>query len=313
MTTWSSNEDGSISNQEIDYYRLRARNVGMLITAAAHVLPVGQGFPRQLGAHCDDKIPSLKNLITTIQIQCASGVLQIFHAGRMRSPDILPMMQPVSASSIPAEHEGAVAPHEMTEYEILDTIEAFGEATHRAMKAGFNGVEIHGANGFLIQQFFSPHTNRRTDKWGGSLEKRMAFPLAVVDEVKEVIADYATWRFIVGYRLSPEEVWNQGITMDDTLQLVDALAKKKLDYLHVSTPDFWGGSLRDENDKKPRAVLIHERVGDRIPIIGVGSIRTPDDVVKVMDTGIPLVALGRELIMEPYSPFPIPHSPLFPR
>jgi 2,4-dienoyl-CoA reductase-like NADH-dependent reductase (Old Yellow Enzyme family) len=100
----------------------------------------------------------------------------------------------------------------------------------------------------------------------------------------------------LGYRLSPEEVENPGITMDDTLQLVDALVEKKLDYLHVSTRDF--GSLRDENDKESRAVIIQERVGNRIPIIGVGSIHTPDEAVNVLRSGIPLVALGCQLLID---------------
>ncbi len=300
MTTWSSNEDGTISEAELAHYRLRAYDMGLVITGAAYVTPVGQGFPRQLGVHSDEMIPSLSKLITTIQIRGSWGILQIFHAGRMRSPDILPKMQPISASAVPAVHEGATVPHEMTEDEILQTIHAFGEATRRAIEANFDGIEIHGANTYLIQQFFSPHSNRRTDKWGGSIEKRMAFPLAVVDEVNKVAAQHQHIKkpFMVGYRLSPEEIENPGITMDDTLQLVDALVEKKLDYLHVSTMDFFGGSLRDENDKESRAVIIQERVGNRIPIIGVGSIHNPDEAVNVLRSGIPLVALGRQLLID---------------
>ena len=123
----------------------------------------------------------------------------------------------------------------MTESEIQEIIRAFGESTRRAIEAGYDGIEIHGANGYLVQQFFSPHSNRRDDQWGGSVENRMKFPLAIVDEVQRVVAEHAKGPFIVGYRFSPEEPETPGITMADTLDLVDALADKNLDYLHVSS------------------------------------------------------------------------------
>ncbi|SDD66195.1 NADH:flavin oxidoreductase / NADH oxidase family protein [Priestia aryabhattai B8W22] len=192
-----------------------------------------------------------------------------------------------------------MVPREMTADEIDEIIKAFGEATRRAIEAGYDGVEIHGANTYLIQQFFSPHSNRRTDKWGGTLEKRMSFPLAVVDAVKKAVSDHATKPFIIGYRLSPEERENPGITMEETLQLVDKLVDLDLDYLHISVGGFWNGSIRDDNDQKSRVVMIHERVGDRVPVMGVGMLRTPDEVMKAFETGVPLIALGRELIMEP--------------
>jgi 2,4-dienoyl-CoA reductase-like NADH-dependent reductase (Old Yellow Enzyme family) len=128
----------------------------------------------------------------------------------------------------------------------------------------------------------------------------MKFPMAVVDEVLHHVKEYAELPFAVGYRLSPEEIENPGITFDDTLRLVEALADKPMDYLHISTPDFWGGSMRDASDQHSRTVLIREHVGHKIPVIGVGSLHTPDDVLKVVEEGkIPLVALGRELLMEP--------------
>jgi 2,4-dienoyl-CoA reductase-like NADH-dependent reductase (Old Yellow Enzyme family) len=113
------------------------------------------------------------------------------------------------------------------------------------------------------------------------------------------VKDYAKNPFIIGYRISPEEMENPGITMEDTLVFVDTLSEQDLDYLHISVQDFWQGSIRDKEDKKSRVLLIHERVGQKVPIIGVGSLHSPDDVKKAMDTGVPLIALGRELIMEP--------------
>ncbi len=299
MTTWSGNDDGTVSDGEISYYRRRSSGVGTVITACAYVIPQGKGFAGQIGAHDDDMVPSLKRIADTIHEGGARAILQIYHGGRMSPPAVLRDGQPVSASAVPAAYGEAPVPREMTDDEIVRTIEAFGQATRRAIESGYDGVEIHGANTYLIQQFFSPHANRRSDRWGCSLEKRMAFPLAVTDEVLRVAGKCAGRPFAVGYRLSPEEAENPGITMEDTLVLADALAAKKLDYLHISTMDFWGGSMRDSTDRRPRALLVHERVGSLVRVIGVGSIHTPDDAMRVFQTGITLVALGRELLMEP--------------
>ncbi|WP_047154675.1 NADH-dependent flavin oxidoreductase [Aneurinibacillus tyrosinisolvens] len=300
MTNTSALDNGEVSDEELAYYRERAGGVSAVITACTYVTESGKGFPGEFGADSDTLIPSLKRLASTIQEEGAKAILQIFHAGRMAPPELLPDGQPISASAVAAEREDAVVPREMTEEEIVHMIKAFGETTRRAIEAGYDGVEIHGANTYLIQQFFSPHSNRRTDKWGGTLEKRMAFPLAVVDAVKKVVETHAKKPFVIGYRLSPEERENPGITMEDTLQLVDKLADQGLDYLHISVGAFLNGSIRDAEDKTSRVVMIQERVGNRIPIIGVGMLRTPDEVVEALDTGIPLIALGRELIMEPH-------------
>ncbi|MEN8216342.1 MAG: NADH-dependent flavin oxidoreductase [Pseudomonadota bacterium] len=299
MTTWSSNDDGTISDAEIAYYRARSQGVSAVITAATYVMPEGKGFQGQIGAHTNSMITSLKRLATTIQEQGAKAILQIFHGGRLCPPEILPDGQPVSASAIRTKENDTIVPREMSEFEIILTIQSFRDAIRRAIEAGFDGVELHGANAFLVQQFLSPYTNFRTDKWGGNLKKRMTFPQALIDEATNTIARYAKRPFILGYRLSPEETETPGITMDDTLQLVNELSETKLDYLHISTGDFWCGSLRDKNDKKSRTLIVQERVGNRIPIIGIGSIRTADDAIRVLETGIPLIALGRSLIIAP--------------
>lgn len=190
-------------------------------------------------------------------------------------------------------------PRALEEQEILEIIQAFGASTRRAIEAGFAGVEIHGANRFLIQQFFSPYTNRRDDRFGGNVYKRMAFPLAIVDEVKKVVAEHAKRPFLVGYRFSPEEEMTPGITMGDTLKLVDVLANQNLDYLQVSLMDSWSKPRRGVEDNRSRMEIIHELVGQRVPVIGVGSIRTPVEALRVLQSGVPFVALGRELIIDP--------------
>jgi len=151
----------------------------------------------------------------------------------------------------------------------------------------------------LIQQFFSPHSNRREDQYGGSLEKRLTFPLAVVDEVKRAVADYASEPFLVGYRFSPEEPETPGITMTDTLTLVDVLTDKELDYLSVSLNQYWATPRRGIEDSRTRLEIIKEKVANRVPVIGVGSIYTPEDALKALQTGVDMIAIGRELIIDP--------------
>ncbi|MMZ55282.1 NADH oxidase [compost metagenome] len=299
LTNFSSNADGTVSDAEVDYYIRRAKGVGMVITACTYVTPNGKGFAGEFAADSDEMIPSLRRLATALKEQGTKAVLQIFHGGRMCPPELVPYGEIVSASDIAAEQAGAVVPRALTDKEIEALIHAFGETTRRAIEAGFDGVEIHGANGYLVQQFFSPHSNRRNDRWGGSLEKRMAFPLRIVDEVKQIVNKHAKQPFLVGYRLSPEEAETPGITMADTLVFIDALAEKQLDYMHISLMDFWSKPRRGVESTRSRIEIIQERVGHLVPIIGVGSIHTPDDALKAAQTGVPLLALGREIIIEP--------------
>lgn len=302
MTNYSSNpDDGTVTEAELDYYIRRAKGVSAVITAVANVTPGGKGFPGEIGVYDDAHIPGLRKLAEAIKGQGAKAILQIFHAGRMAPPHLVPNGDVVSASNIPAERGAApgVTPRELSIREIEEIIDAFGEAARRAIEAGFDGVEIHGANGYLIQQFFSPHSNRRTDPYGGSLEKRMTFPLAIIDQVHHMVKEHAEKPFIVGYRFSPEEPETPGITMGDTLSFVDVLADKGLDYLHVSLQDFWSKARREADTSRTRIDLLLDKIRKRVPLIGVGSIYSADDAKAAIETGVDLLALGRELVMDP--------------
>ncbi|MEM1501906.1 NADH-dependent flavin oxidoreductase [Domibacillus sp. 8LH] len=293
MTNFSSNEDGTVTDAEIAYYARRSKGVSAVITACTYVTLNGKGFEGEFAADRDEMIPSLARLASAIKAEGAKAILQIFHGGRQVPPHLVDG-DVVSASSVPAEAEGSPVPRELSATEVEEIVAAFGETTRRAVEAGFDGVEIHGANGYLIQQFFSPHSNRREDRWG----QRLAFPLAVVDAVKQAAAK-ADRPFAVGYRFSPEEPETPGITMADTLELIDALKEKELDYLHVSLMEFWSEPRRGVDDTRTRLEIIKERAGDAVPVIGVGSIYTADDAVKALGTGVDLIAIGRGLIIEP--------------
>lgn len=216
----------------------------------------------------------------------------------MSNSTILRGKKSVSASAVAAPRPSSETPRALESDEVDQLVEDFGEATRRAILAGFDGIEIHGANTYLIQQFFSPHSNRRTDKWGGSLENRMRLPLAVVDKVAETIKKYADRPFLFGYRISPEEIEEPGIRFSDALALIDELVKRPLDYLHVSMGTVFRTSLNNKEDKTPLNEEIKQRIGD-LPLIGVGDVQTPSEAEDGVDNGLDFVAIGRESIREP--------------
>ncbi len=300
MTHFSSHPDGTVSDDEIRYYERRAGGVSMVITACVFVSPSGKGFPGEFGAERDERIEGLSRLASAIKRQGAKAVLQIFHGGRACAPDLVPNRDVVSASDVAEEKEGAPTPRPLTEPEIVQIVRDFGEATRRAIEAGFDGVELHGANGYLIQQFYSPYTNKRNDRFGGSRENRLTFPLMIVDEVTRVVKEHAKNEFLIGYRFSPEEAHEQGLKMEDTNVLIDALKSKALDYLHVSATDYRTPPKSGSDQSTSRIALIVMRAGNDLPVIGVGSIKTPDDAIDAQSsTGCALIALGREIIIEP--------------
>ncbi|MBO2945319.1 NADH-dependent flavin oxidoreductase [Paenibacillus sp. F411] len=299
MTNYASHEDGTVSPQELQYYARRSAGVGAVITACTYVSGNGKGFPGEFGGHSDEMTSSLAQLADTIHSGGAKAILQIFHGGRSCPPELV-NGDVVSASAVASEERGGgVQPRSLSDEEIRDIISDFGETTRRAIEAGYDGVEIHGANGYLIHQFFSTHSNRREDEWGGSLEKRMAFPLAVVKEVTDVVRKKADRPFAVGYRFSPEEATTPGFTLDDTLALVDKLAEEPLDYLHVSLMDYTIKPRTGPDVTKTTLALLLDTIGTRKPLIGVGSVHTPEQAMEVLAAGSALVALGRELIVEP--------------
>lgn len=298
MTTKASFYDGSVSNDEIEYYRQRS-GAGMVITAVANVNDLGKGFEGELSVADDRFIPGLQKLASAIKTKGSKAILQIFSAGRMTNSKILRGQQPVSASAVAAPRSDSQVPRALSEAEIEAVIKDFGAATRRAIQAGFDGVELHGANTYLLQQFFSPHSNRRQDHWGGSLAKRMNFPLAVIQEVQQVIQRYGNEQFILGYRISPEEIEKPGIQIADTLQLIDQLAQQPLDYIHTSMGNYQRTSLNDTEDLEPLNQKILQVLKGRKPLIEVGSIATPQDADQALASGASFAALGRELIREP--------------
>lgn len=300
MTTWSGDDDGTVSAEEEAYYRLRVKDIGLVITGCTHVQENGIGFTGEFAAYDDQFIPSLRRLAAAAKSGGAPAILQIFHAGVKTRPDLVSDI--VAASAVP-EDAGAsapsVTPRELTSPEVDAVIHAFGEATRRAIEAGFDGVELHGAHGFLLQNFFSPHFNQRTDCWGGTLEHRMRFPLAVVAEVRKTIAAHALHPFLLGYRITLDESHEDGLRIQDSLKLVDNLIVGGVAYLHVSL----GNALQDRPVDQPNGPgmieIVRDHLAGRIPFIAAGQIRTPEQAEEAIAAGLSLVAVGQGLVMNP--------------
>ena len=291
MTHFASDENGHITDQERTFLQNRFKGFGLFITAATLVQANGKTFEGQPYAISEDDLPSLREVARIAQAQGAKAVLQIHHGG---------LKAELSADIVAPSADEVTGARELTAAEIEQLIAAYANAATLAVQAGFDGVEIHGANAYLLQQFVSAQTNRRTDEWGGSLHNRLRFPLAVVDAVAAAVKAHAKPDFILGYRFSPEEPGEQGITMAETFALVDALVQKPLQYLHVSLHDFYKKARRGADTNRTRMALLHERIAGRLPLIGVGNLYTGSDIAKAFDTGwAEFIALGKTVLINP--------------
>ncbi|WP_440491038.1 NADH-dependent flavin oxidoreductase [Serratia nevei] len=304
MTTWSANDDETISDAELAYYRARATGVGLVLTGCSHVQRNGIGFTHEFAAYHDRFIPSLKRLADAAKSGGAPAILQLFHAGNKAVPALIPDGELVSASALAAPagpfNDGKKAGRALSHDEILTVIRDFGEATRRAIEAGFDGVELHGAHGFLLQNFFSPYFNQRTDEWGCSLENRMRFPLEVVREVRRVIERHAAQPFLLGYRLSPEESGGKGLRIDDSLALANRLTEEALiDYLHISLHNVLTDTPREGDDEKSTLARFIEQNNGRLPILAAGKITSSSLARQALGAGLSMVALGRAIVMNP--------------
>lgn len=299
MTTYSGNPDGTVSDEELVYYRRRAGIGSLYISACIAVSENGIAFPNQFIAFKDEVLPRLKQMVAEMKSQGDKAILQMQHGGRQGQPDLIQAGETVAPSAV-AGTEGKPTPRALTGEEITAIIRDFGETTRRAIEAGFDGVEIHGANTYLIQQFVSATFNQREDEWGGSLDKRLKFGLAVLDEVKRVAAQYADDRFIIGYRLSPEEnnADSVGYTIEETKLLTERLIEGGIHYLHVSLMDF-KKAPRGREDEGSIVNILSKQIGGRVPFVVVGGITHPEHAVAALEEGADIVAMGRQALVDP--------------
>lgn len=295
MVVKGAHEDGTISQLDINYFEKRSDVAGLIITGASYVTELGCGFEGQIAIDSDKKIEGLSKIAAAAKKDGNKVVVQLYHAGREGYYEKLGKVVAPSAIKFPFLD---YVPEELTATEIDQIIQDFGLAAKRAIDAGFDGVEIHGANHYLLQQFFSAYSNQRTDQWGGSLENRIAFPLAILKEVRRVVEEAGRSDFIVGYRLCPEEIHGDviGYTVDDCLQLIEALLTVGLDYLHLSV---WTGfDARPEGATHSFGNIVREKVQNRCPVIIVSNVTDAADALHALEHG-DLVAIGRAALVEP--------------
>ena len=290
LTLFSSNPDGTINDQEREYLKVRGTGIGLYILGATAVSQEGIAFVGQPRALSEKDLPSLAERAKIIKDQGALAINQIHHGGAsgIKEYSGLDPVAPSAAianESLKAKGLYKSEVKELTGEQINKIIEDFAYATELSIKAGYDGIEIHGANNFLIQQFYSPFTNRRTDEWGGSDEKRMKFPLKVVDACVKVREKFNRPDFIIGYRLSPEEPYETGLTMTETLKLIKALETKPLQYIHISQWNFFKKARRGEGAGEERLKIIHNETKDKVALIGCGGLKSQDDLKRAVDSG----------------------------
>ena len=295
LTNKQSHDDGRLSVEEHRWLVERAiGGFGIVTTAAAHVTQSGQGWTGELGVWSDDHLPGLARLAKDLQQHGAVGLVQLFHGG-MRAPESITGRQPMTASETPLHPDEPATARAMTAVEIEETVEAFAAAAHRCEQAGFEGVELHGAHGYLIAQFMAPYANRRIDKWGLSQDP-IAFLRAVVRRTRERTGP----DFLVGVRLSPK-LPQLNFQFQEALDVLDATLSLDLDFLHLSCWD-----IAEEGDvngtSKPYTAWYAERIDGAIPLITTGTVWDGADARKAMEQGADLVGVGRVGIAHPNWP-----------
>lgn len=285
LTNMQSHEDGTLSDDEFRWLTMRSHgDFGSVMTCAAHVQAIGQGFPGQLGIFGDQHLEGLSRLAKEIKDNDSVALAQLHHAG-MRSPGDLIGATPVCPSD--NEETGARA-LSLVETEAL--VEDFVAAAVRAERAGFDGVEIHGAHGYVVCQFLSAEINQRDDRYGGSLENRSRLLFEIIDGVRERCRP----DFTLGVRLSPERF---GIELRESVAVAERLCREaKIDFLDMSLWDVFKQPAEEEYEG---SLLSYFTAIERGPVrLGVaGKIMSGDDVRSCLDAGVDFVLLGRAGIL----------------
>jgi len=225
-----SNMDGSVTQRYIDYLVERAKNgVGMITIESTYIDPMGRGRIYQLGLYDDKLIPGHKRLTDAVHRYGTKIAAELQHSGRQTTATVTGF-QPVGPSAVPCIPSGGDLPRELTVDEVRELVHKFAEAARRSKQAGYDMVTIHGAHGYLINAFASPFSNKRTDQYGGTAEKRMRFPMEIYQAIRAVVGnDYP-----LGYRISADEFVDGGLTLDDTKLIVKKLEEAGLDFIDVS-------------------------------------------------------------------------------
>ena len=286
LTNSQSHADGRLSDDEYHWLTMRAKGgFGLTMTCASHVQANGKGFPGQLGCFSDDHLEGLTRLAIGIKAEQSLAVLQLHHAG-MRSPREEIGEQPVCPSN--NEETGARA---LMPIEVEQLKEDFIAAAERAEKAGFDGVEIHGAHGYILCQFLSPTINQRTDQYGGSLENRARIIFDIIDGIRK----RCNSGFLLGVRLSPERF---DLRLGEILELAQRLmSDAPIDFLDMSLWDSFKEPAEEAFQGKTLLSYFTDLDRGEVKLGTAGKIYMPDDARRCMEAGADFVTLGRAAIL----------------
>ena len=291
--------DGTVNQLVLDHYEKMAESgAALIVVENASVDPGGQGSPLMLRVDDDTFITGLAGLARVIHGAGALVFQQINHAGRYALSRKRIAPSPVKL--------GDITPREMTAKDINRMVRAFADAAIRVKKAGFDGVELHGGTGYLLSQFISPRLNRRTDAYGGTPEKRMRFPLEVVDAVRTAVGD----GYPVGYRFLADELMEpEGLSLDESVAFARELARRAIAYLSVMAgvhESFKLSPYAEMEKEEGYMVPFAERIKKAVPgtpVITAGRIQTPDFAEKILEEGkADLIGLARILFADPLWP-----------
>lgn len=298
-----ANHDGTVSKKMIDYYTARAKGgFGLIIIEITAINPVGKAIIDQVGIWSDKHIEGLKKLTDSIHAAGAKVVVQLHHAGRQTESGIIEGQQPVAPSAVACPLMDCT-PREMTVKEIWETIDEFGDAAVRAKKAGFDGVEIHGAHGYLIAQFMSTHANKRFDEFGGNFMGRMKFPVEIFKNVRKKCGEDFPMLFRFGY----DEKVNGGRTIEESTTIARLAEEAGVDALDVSVMTYASVEYMSACAAVPAGFNQHPiaiiKNTVNIPVISVGrfnNMHMAEDVL--LSKRADLIAFGRESLADPELP-----------
>jgi 2,4-dienoyl-CoA reductase-like NADH-dependent reductase (Old Yellow Enzyme family) len=285
LTNMQSHPDGRLSDEEFHWLVKRAEGgFGLTMTCAAHVQAIGQGFPGQLGVFGDQHLEGLARLASAIKANGSVAAVQLHHAGNRADKAIIP--QGVTASDDP--ETGARG---LSTGEVEQLVEDFVLAAIRSEQAGFDGVEVHGAHGYVLAQFLSPEINRREDRYGGSVENRAR----IVREILDGIRARCRPDFQLGLRLSPERF---GLKLAEILETTRAiLADGKIDYLDLSLWDVFKEPLEDAFQGRSLMSWFTELDRGDVRLGVAGKVTTPAIATQMLADGADYVLIGRAAIL----------------
>lgn len=300
LTNQQSFEDGQLSDDELHWLTMRAKGqFGIVMTCASHVQRIGKGFPGQLGIFSDQLIAEHQKLTSSIKSYGSLALIQLHHAG-MRTPIELIQEAPVCPS--PNEKSGARA---LSLQEVKQLKDDFVKAAIRAKKSGYDGVEVHGAHGYILTQFLSQKINHRMDEYGGSLENRSRIIFEIIDGIRDACGK----NFLLGVRLSPEKF---GMDLFEIKSLCQQLIDEgNIDFLDISLWDCF--KLPDEEKFQTYSLLEHFTSLDlkKVLLTVAGKIRSGSDVRMVLNAGVDFVTIGRSAILHHDFPVKVMEDPNF--